>query len=228
MRAPVSERLAANVLGSAASKEPDMTAKLYYSHSLNPRVAVAAARYLHAPVEYVRASPRHPDNIEAFRAINPNALVPVLVEGEARLWETDAIVCRLSERAGSDFWRTGADMAEMILWISWSAYHLTRAADPLYFYRIVWPTLSDETPDPAVLDKALRDFRTHAATLDAHLAGRTWVLGDEISYADFRVATALPFADGAGLPVADFPNVQRWHERLWAIDAWREPFRGLD
>jgi glutathione S-transferase len=74
-----------------------MTAKLYYSHSLNPRVAVAAARYLHAPVEYVRASPRHPDNIEAFRAINPNALVPVLVEGEARLWETDAIVCRLSE-----------------------------------------------------------------------------------------------------------------------------------
>jgi glutathione S-transferase len=34
--------------------------KLYYSHNLNPRVAVAVARYLQSPLEYVRASPRHP------------------------------------------------------------------------------------------------------------------------------------------------------------------------
>jgi hypothetical protein len=45
--------------------------KLFYSHNLNPRVAVAVARYLHSPVEFVRASPRHPENEHAFRAINP-------------------------------------------------------------------------------------------------------------------------------------------------------------
>ena len=74
--------------------------RLYYSHSLNPRVAVAVARYLQSPLEYVRASPRHPDQIEGFRLINPNALVPVLADGANTLWETDAIACRPSEMAG--------------------------------------------------------------------------------------------------------------------------------
>jgi glutathione S-transferase len=202
--------------------------KLYYSRNLNPRVAVAVARYLGSPVDYVRASPRHPKEIDVFRAINPNALVPVLVEDSRTLWETDAIACRLSEIAGSDFWRRGADMVEMIVWTSWSAYHLTRAADPLYFYRVVAPTFTDEKPDPSVFDEALRDFRDHAAVLNTHLEHRRWLLGDAISYADFRVATPLPFAGPAGIPLSDFANVKRWHDQLLEIDAWWDPFNGLD
>src|SRR5580692_5026988 len=131
--------------------------KLFYSHNLNPRVAVAVARYLQSPVEYVRVSPRRPDQIEAFRAINPNALVPVLSDAAGTLWEADAIACRLSAMAGSDFWRTDETLPEMIKWVSWSAYHLTRAADPLYFYRIVAPTFSSAKPDPALMEQALRD-----------------------------------------------------------------------
>jgi glutathione S-transferase len=201
--------------------------KLYYSPNLNPRVAVAVARHLNSPVEYIRASPRHPDHEEAFRPINPNTLVPVLVEGDRKLWETDAIACRLSELAGSDFWRRDEQMAEMIMWVSWGSHHLNRAAGELYFDRLIRPTFSDQGADPAVIDEALRDFRRYAAILDAELEGRTWLVGGRVSYADFRVASSLPFAQGAGLPVAEFPNVARWHDRLWEIDAWRAPFDGL-
>ncbi|HEY1706789.1 MAG TPA: glutathione S-transferase family protein [Rhizomicrobium sp.] len=203
--------------------------KLYYSQNLNPRVAVAVARYLKSPVEFVRASPRNPANEEAFRAINPNTLVPVLEEEGRTLWETDAIACRLSTVAGSDFWRTDDRMAEMIMWISWATHHLNNAAGTLYFYRIIVPNLNGAIPPaaPAVLEEALGDFRRSAAILDAQLEGRTWLVRDKLSYADFRVATALPFAEGAGLPVSEFPNVKRWHDRLWAIDAWRAPFDGL-
>ncbi|HEY3947572.1 glutathione S-transferase family protein [Phenylobacterium sp.] len=203
--------------------------KLYYSHNLNPRVAVAAAKHLGSPVEFVRASPQHPDNIAAFRAINPNALVPVLVEDDGRTtWETDAVAFRLSQIAGSDFWRTGPDAVEMTQWLSWSAYHLGSAAAPLYFYRIVFPTFSKEPVNEAMLAEALADFRRHAETLNAHLADRRWALGETVSYADFRLATALPFAEGAGLPVAEFRNIARWHDQLWALEAWREPFKGID
>jgi hypothetical protein len=65
--------------------------KLYYSTNLNPRVAVAVARHLKSPVEFVRASPRDPRYEQAFRPINPNTLAPVLVEGDRSYWETDAI-----------------------------------------------------------------------------------------------------------------------------------------
>ena len=201
---------------------------LYYSANPNPRVAVAVAKHLGSPVAYVRASPRHPDQIEAFRAINPNALVPVLVEGERRLWEADAIACRLSAIAGSDFWRTGDEGPEMITWVSWSAHHFNSAAGVLYFEKLVRPRFSDEPAPPAVLEEAMDDFRSYAATLDDHLGSRAWLLGDRLSYADFRVATFLPFAEGAGLPVAEFANVERWRDQLLEIDAWRAPFDGLD
>jgi glutathione S-transferase len=126
-------------------------------------------------------------------------------------------------------------MAEMIMWISWATHHLNNAGGMLYFYKIILPKLSAATDTGAsippaqtsVLEEAMGDFRRSAAILDAHLEGRTWLVGDRLSYADFRAATALPFAEGAGLPVAEFPNVKRWHDRLWAIDAWRAPFEGL-
>ena len=88
--------------------------KLYYSPNTNPRVTVAVAKYLDAPVEFVRAAPRDPANTDSFRGINPNALVPVLVEDNRTTWETDAIVCRLCEITGSDFWRRDHEMVDMI------------------------------------------------------------------------------------------------------------------
>ena len=202
--------------------------KLHFTRNLNPRVAVAAARHLKAPVKFVRANPRDPANIDSFRALNPNALAPVLEDDDgATLWETDAIACRLSALTGSDFWRIGPEQPKMIQWISWATHHLNRAADPVYFYRVVWPAFSRDPIDQGEVDRGLRDFSDHAAILDAALSGRRWLVGDRLSYADFRAATALPFAQAAGLPLEPFPAIRRWHERLLAIDAWRDPFAGL-
>ncbi len=203
--------------------------KLYYSHNLNPRVAVAVARHLKSPVEFIRARPFHPAETEAFRKLNPNTRVPVLVEGDRSLWEADAIACRLSEVAGSDFWRRDGEMPEMIKWISWAAYHLSNAARPLYFEWVVKPQVPGHFPpaDPKTLEAPLQEFKQFAAVLDEYLKGREWLLDSGLSYADFRVATSLPFAEKAGLPVQDFPNVMRWHGRLLEIPAWHDPFEGL-
>jgi glutathione S-transferase len=63
-----------------------------------------------------------------FRRINPNTPVPVLVEQRRTLWETDAIACRLSMLAVSDFWVTDEKAPEFQMWLSWSAHHFTRDA----------------------------------------------------------------------------------------------------
>ena len=202
-------------------------ATLHYTHHLNPRVAVAVARHLKAPVSYVRSSPRDPKHEAEFRALNPNALCPILVEGERVTWETDAVACRLSQRVGSNFWRSGEQLVEMVTWLSWAAYHLNNAGSLLYFERVSRPPFSDERAHPSVVDDALRDYREYATVLDQQLAKRTWLLGNEISYADFRVASVLPFTAAAGLPVEGLSHVKRWHDQLLEIDAWRAPFDGL-
>lgn len=73
----------------------------------------------------------------------------------------------------------------------------------------------------------MRQFHAAAAILEPELAGRDWLVGNSVSYADFRMATFLPFNDAARLPLDDYPSIRRWYGRLEAIDAWRDPFQGL-
>ena len=201
--------------------------KLYYSRNLNPRVAVAVARYLQSPVELIRASPRDPANEEAFRRINPNTLVPVLVENGRSLWETDAIACRLSMCAGSDFWVSDAKAPEFQMWLSWSANHFTRSASFFYWEYAMKPRLGLPPASMGAVEEATATFHRFAAVLENVLSSRIWLISDKLSFADFRVATALPFADSSKLPVGGYPHILAWHERLRRIPAWEDPFVGL-
>lgn len=58
-------------------RDPEPKAVLHYSHNLNPRVAVAVARHLDAPLDFVLTAPRDPAVRDEFGKLNPNALVPV-------------------------------------------------------------------------------------------------------------------------------------------------------
>lgn len=89
--------------------------KLYFSRNYNPRLAVAVARYLNSPLEFEFASPFSPGEREKFIKLNPNLSVPILVEGEATLWEADAIACRLSQLVSRvDAWH--ARLMEISAW----------------------------------------------------------------------------------------------------------------
>ncbi len=203
-------------------------ATLYYSVNLNPRLCVAVARYLGAELDYVPAQPFHPGQQPAFRTLNPMTRVPVLQEPDGTtLWETDAIICRLSARAGSDLWRQDDSQPDMIRWLSWTAYHLMPAGDVHYFEHLVRPNFSDQAEDAGVMDKSMARFRDYMTVLDGWLTGRQWLVGDHISYADFRVATLMPFAHAALLPVQDYPEVMRHAAQLDALPFWRDPFAGL-
>ena len=202
--------------------------QLYYSHNLNPRVAVAVARHLRSPVEFIRADPRDPEKEEAFRPVNPNTLVPVLVEDGKSLWETDAIACRLSQISGTGFFADGDLLPETLRWISWGTHHLTRAADVFYFDKLIAPRYMGRAPNAALLEQAAGDLHRFAPVLDDVLSGRNWLVDGRPTFADFRVATAMPFAQAADIPVGSYRNILKWHDRLNRLDAWREPFAGLD
>lgn len=197
---------------------------LYYTHNINPRVAVAVARHLQSPFKLVRYEPMGADR-EAFLALNPNSLAPLLVEDGKPLWEADAIALHLSRLAGGEFW-PDAHAVEMMQWVSWSGHHFTRAGADLVWHNFTAVSWMG-SPTPEVLAGPTEDFHRFAAILDATLAERDWLVGGRLSYADFRVASALPFAERGLLPVQAYRHIVAWHDRLNELDAWREPFAGL-
>lgn len=202
-------------------------AVLHFSRNPNPRLAVAVARYLGAAVQYEWASPFDPAQSARFRGLNPSLRLPILVEAGTSLWEADAIACRLSMLIGSDFWRMGAEMPDMIRWISWGKANFVQACDMVHFELGTKQRYGLGAVDQGELAKGRALFAEAAAQLDAHLFGRAFLLESGLSYADFRMATFLPFNDVAGLPVGEYPALAAWSARVAAIPAWADPFEGL-
>jgi glutathione S-transferase len=201
--------------------------QLYYFETMNPRKACFTAKYLELPVEYVRVDfAKGEQRLPAYLAINPNGRAPTLVDGELKLWESVAISAHLSRRAESDLWplHDPGKLTEVLRWISWDAFHFEPHAGTFYFERYIKSLLNMGAPDLEKMRESEPLLRRSAAVLDAHLAGRKYLVGDGLTLADVCVGALLPLAEQIELPISEYTNLRHWHDRLMQIPAWREPF----
>ncbi len=58
--------------------------------------------------------------------------------------------------------------------------------------------------------------------LDAHLAKQPYLVGQNVTLADFSVAAPLFHAEAADLPLAPYRHVQAWFGRVAALPCWQE------
>jgi glutathione S-transferase len=200
--------------------------KLYYSDTTNPRKACAVARYLNSPVEFVhidlaKGEHKTPD----YLAINPNGKVPALIDGDLKIWESNAIMCHFARKARSDLWpQDDARKVELIRWLAWDSEHFTRqGAGELYFQYVIKAKFGLGAPDAARIEEASGSFRRFATVLNDHLRGRRFIL-DNLTVADFAIGITLPYAEAAKIPVSEFPEIERWHARMNELPGWRDPW----
>ncbi len=116
----------------------------------------------------------------------------------------------------------------MIQWISWGKENFVRACDMVQFEYVTRQRYGLGPVDHGEVAKGLELFGDSASLLEKELAGRRWLLGETISYADFRMASFLPHHDLAGLPLHDYPATSAWYSRIEALASWADPFLGLD
>jgi glutathione S-transferase len=201
--------------------------KLYYMETMHPRKVCATAKYLKLPVEYVPMDTL-PGGLKGARylALNPNGRAPTLTDGDTVLWESVAIMMHLAIAASSPLWPLSnpARQVEIMRWISWDLGEFAPHAGAFYFENSIKPKLGLGEPDRSALAAHVEPLRAAAKMLDAHLAQREYLTGDALTIADFSVGVLLPYQDEIGLPLAEYANLQRWHARLMALDAWRDPW----
>jgi glutathione S-transferase len=160
-----------------------------------------------------------------YLAINPNGKVPALRDGDARLWEGHAIMAYLAAKAGSDLWpKDSAKQIDILRWLNWDTAHFSRHAGTLFFQHYIKAAFGMGEPDAAAVEEATGFFKRFADVLDNHLKGRTYLVGDNLTIADFGVACMLPTAQEAKLPLGGFTQIQRWHDGLMRLPAWKDPY----
>ena len=199
--------------------------KLYYYETANPRKACAVAALLEIDTQYVRIDldkleNRSPD----YLAVNPNGKVPTLVDGDLVLWESDAIMCHLARKAGSELFPVDSRSIEVLNWLLWNSGQFSRYAGVFYAEYAIKRRYGLGPPDEQAVESARRPFRRFARVLEAHLSGRDHVVGNALTVADLALAAILPDAAESRLPLEEFPQIRRWHDGLMQIPQWADPF----
>jgi glutathione S-transferase len=64
-------------------------------------------------------------------------------------------------------------------------------------------------------------FRPLAALLDRQLAERKFLVGNTVTLADFVVGGAVTYLERGRFPIAAFPHLRAWWQRLGEIPAWQ-------
>jgi len=166
-----------------------------------------------------------PHRTAKFRDLNPNCKVPVLVDGDFVLWESNAILqylCSMAGSGGASILPTEARLnADTMRWLFWSSEEWKTAVRPYLWERIVKPIFGIGAPDSQVLAAAEPPFLQALEILDRHLAGRQYLVCERLTLADIGVSSYLVYARQAQLPLAGARHVRAWLERIQGSPAWQ-------
>jgi glutathione S-transferase len=185
--------------------------------------AVAAHLNLPLELEFVDLT-KGEQRTPAYLAINPTGRTPVLIDGDFTVWESNAIMQYLASQKPNSLWPNDTRVrADITRWQCWQLAHWgSDACVPLVFNRLVKRLLNLGPPDQAAVAKATEAFNKEAKVLDTHLAEQPYLVGKELTLADFSVAANLLFAKEADMPIGPYLRMQEWFGRVSALPCWRE------
>ncbi|MEO8730565.1 MAG: glutathione S-transferase family protein [Rhodoferax sp.] len=192
--------------------------KFYYHPSPNPaKVALfleeSGLPYDMVPVDTARGE----QHSAAYRAINPNGKTPALVDGDAVVFDSTAILLYLAVRHGQFLPENKPEVrSQMYSWLMFIATGI----GPFSGQAVHFQHFAPEPKDYA-LNRYMFEARRHWQLIDDHLATRTWMVNDEYTIVDMALwgwARALPFVFGES-GWTDYPNVKRFFDAVNARPA---------
>ena len=192
--------------------------KFYYSGAPNPtKVALfleeAGLHYEAIPVDTRKGEQHNPE----YRAINPNAKVPAIVDGDAVVFDSNAILLYLAEKTGKFLPpNTPKARGELLSWLMFVASGIGPYAGQSVHFRVYAPEKL-----PYAINRYAFEAERHFGIVDERLASRKYMLGDVYTIVDMDVwgwARLIPVVLGEGA-WDKFRNLKRLVDEIGARPA---------
>lgn len=191
--------------------------KFYYSAAPNPmKVALfleeAGLPYEAIPVDTRKGDQHKPD----YLAINPNAKVPSIVDGDITVFDSGAILLYLGEKTGKFMPTTPKGRAEMLSWMMF----ISSGVGPYSGQAVHFRNYAPDKIEYAI-NRYMFEAQRHYTILDARLAKNKYMLSDTYTIVDMALwgwARNVPMVLGEGA-WAKFPNVKRLIDEINARPA---------
>jgi GST-like protein len=192
--------------------------QFYFHPSPNPlKVALfleeSGLAYEVVPVD-TRKGEQH---LPAFLKINPNAKTPAIVDGDATVFDSNAILLYLAEKTGQFLpQNTPAARGQMLSWLMFVATGIGPYSGQAVHFKHFAPE-----PKEYAVNRYVFEAERHYGILDMHLSQQRYMLGDTYTLVDMAVwgwARVVPFILGADA-WAKLPNLKRHLDEISARPA---------
>ncbi len=157
---------------------------------------------------------------DAYRALNPMGEAPLLVDDDMRLSQSGVIQQYISDKTGK-FAGNDADKYEVLRWVLFDNHKLSSMAGVTRFLMNFLP--EEKRPQDVIAFNQGR-LKAAYAVLNTHLAGRDWIVGNDITNADLSCCGYLYYPEPFGFDRADWPNIDAWLTRLSETPSWKHPY----
>jgi GST-like protein len=192
----------------------------YYSLAPNPMKVALFLEEAGLPYEAVPVDTRKGEQFSPeLTALNPNNKVPVIRDGDATIFDSNAILLYLAEKTGQFLppENTLAARGELLSWLMFVATGIGPYSGQAVHFRHFAP----EPKDYAVTRYAFEANR-HYGIADARLADHRYMLGETYTIVDMALwgwARMLPFLTGDDTAWEKMPNLKRWFDAVSARPA---------
>jgi GST-like protein len=149
-----------------------------------------------------------------YLALNPNAKVPLLIDGDLALPESGAILVHLAEKAGRLLPTDPAARARTFEWL----FVQLSGTGPAFGQSGYWQKLASDRNGPAIARYQAEADRL-TGLIDAHLATNQWFAGTEYTIADIAHFGWFWRREFAGVSFENRANLARWYAAMEARPA---------
>ena len=163
-------------------------------------------------VDFFNGGARSPE----FRALNVMGEVPVLVDGDTVLTQSGVILDYISSKTGKLGGRSAAERREVLRWLFWDNHKLST--------RFLMNFLAADKRPEGVIPFQQGRLKAAYAVLNDHLARRNWIAGEAQTIADLSCCGYLYYPEPFGFDRKDWPNIDRWLDRVAALPGWKHPY----
>ncbi|GAA3915798.1 glutathione S-transferase family protein [Litoribacillus peritrichatus] len=198
--------------------------KLYViAGSPNSRKVLAVVKHLGIEVDIEYLDLFEGDHKQpAYTALNPNGMVPTLVDGNLKLWESNAIMQYLADKSEDDalFPEDLTRRADVVRWQLWELAHFNQAFGTLAFESVAKPNFMGQEGNEAVIAWAKDNLNRFASILNQYMEGRDYLVGNEITIADYSMIHVEFFKEMVPFDWSPFPHLNAYFERMRKSTHW--------
>jgi glutathione S-transferase len=156
-----------------------------------------------------------------YLALNPFGQVPLLVDGETKIADAQAILVYLARRSGDDGWlpKEALGEASVVRWLSIAAGEIRQGPESARLYHLFGAT-------GIAIERAYQKAEYILKQIDGHLRERAWLELERPTIADIAVFPYVALSGDGKIDLAPYGNILAWIERVKQLPGY-VPMAGL-